>query len=62
MSAVLLTVGCYGFAYTGAIERGFAMAQMLSVAVGWQVYEITKRPLDLGYVGQKGTALPSGRV
>jgi MFS family permease len=28
------------------------MAQeMQSVAVGWQVYEITKRPLDLGYVG-----------
>jgi len=24
---------------------------MLSVAVGWQVYEITHRPLDLGYVG-----------
>jgi MFS family permease len=25
--------------------------QMQSVAVGWQVYEITKRPLDLGLVG-----------
>jgi MFS family permease len=25
--------------------------EMLSVAVGWQVYEITKRPLDLGLVG-----------
>ena len=24
---------------------------MQSVAVGWQVYEITKRPLDLGLVG-----------
>src|SRR5260370_30576200 len=24
---------------------------MLSVAVGWQVYEITHRALDLGYVG-----------
>jgi len=24
---------------------------MQSVAVGWQVYEITRRPLDLGYVG-----------
>jgi MFS family permease len=24
---------------------------MQSVAVGWQVFEITKRPLDLGYVG-----------
>jgi hypothetical protein len=30
--AVLLTVGCYGFAYTGAIARGFALAQLLSVA------------------------------
>jgi len=25
--------------------------EMLSVAVGWQVYEITKRPFDLGMVG-----------
>lgn len=25
--------------------------QMQGVAVGWQVYEITRRPLDLGYVG-----------
>ena len=25
--------------------------EMLSVAVGWQVYEITNRPLDLGHVG-----------
>jgi hypothetical protein len=32
VAAVLLTVGCYGFAYTGAVARGFALAQMLSVA------------------------------
>lgn len=25
--------------------------EMQAVAVGWQVYEITKRPMDLGYVG-----------
>src|ERR1700685_1979727 len=25
--------------------------EMQAVAVGWQVYELTKRPLDLGYVG-----------
>jgi MFS family permease len=25
--------------------------EMQSVAVGWQVYEITQRPIDLGYVG-----------
>src|SRR5216683_3945883 len=28
-----------------------AALEMLSVAVGWQVYEITRRPLDLGFVG-----------
>lgn len=28
---MLLTLGCYGFVYTGAIARGFALAQMLSV-------------------------------
>jgi MFS family permease len=35
------------------ISRFFIVAalEMQSVAVGWQVYEITKRPLDLGYVG-----------
>src|SRR6202166_3367820 len=25
--------------------------EMQSVAVGWQIYEITRRPLDLGLVG-----------
>jgi 4-amino-4-deoxy-L-arabinose transferase-like glycosyltransferase len=29
--AVLLTLGCYGFTYTGSIARGFALAQLLSV-------------------------------
>lgn len=35
------------------IGRFFVVAavEMQSVAVGWQVYEITRRPLDLGYVG-----------
>jgi len=28
-----------------------AAVEMQAVAVGWQVYEITGRPLDLGYVG-----------
>src|SRR4030088_837006 len=28
-----------------------AAVEMQAVAVGWQVYEITKRPLDLGFVG-----------
>jgi MFS family permease len=35
------------------LSRWFIVSalEMQSVAVGWQVYEITKRPLDLGYVG-----------
>ena len=33
--AILLTVGCYGFAYTGAIARGFALPQALSLAGVW---------------------------
>lgn len=36
-----------------ALARGLIVValEMQSVAVGWQVYEITKRPLDLGLVG-----------
>jgi uncharacterized membrane protein len=30
--AMLFTIGCYGFAYTGTIARGFACAQLLNVA------------------------------
>lgn len=35
------------------VGRFFIVAalEMQSVAVGWQVYEITRRPIDLGYVG-----------
>jgi len=35
------------------LARWFVVAglEMQSVAVGWQIYEITKSPLDLGYVG-----------
>jgi uncharacterized membrane protein len=32
ISALLLTLGCYGFAYTGVVARGIALAQLLSVA------------------------------
>ena len=31
LTAMLFTFGCYGFAYTGATARGFALAQMLTV-------------------------------
>jgi hypothetical protein len=30
-TSVLLTLGCYGFAYTGAVARGFALAQAVSL-------------------------------
>src|SRR5260370_38304762 len=35
------------------VERFCVVAalEMQSIAVGWQVYEITRRPLDLGLVG-----------
>ena len=43
---------CPGFT-NYLVARFFIVAalEMQSVAVGWQVYEITKRPLDLGLVG-----------
>src|SRR5204863_639889 len=49
--------GRVAFAYPDFIRyelaRFFIVAslEMQSVAVGWQVYDITKRPLDLGLVG-----------
>lgn len=36
----LAALGCAGFA-----------VQIMSVAVGWQVYDLTRSPLDLGFVG-----------
>lgn len=49
--------GRAAFSYPGFVNyigaRFFIVMalEMQSVAVGWQVYEITKRPLDLGFVG-----------
>lgn len=49
--------GRIAFTYPGfalfQLARFFIVlaTEMQSVAVGWQVYEITKRPLDLGLVG-----------
>jgi MFS family permease len=43
-------------------------SQMMSVAVGWQVYSVTHRPLDLGFVGLAqfvpafGFSLPAGNL
>ena len=35
VATLLLTLGCYGFAYTGAIARGFALAHLFVVAGLW---------------------------
>src|SRR6185312_12694239 len=51
------TAGRVAFTYPGfsyyILARFFIVTslEMQSVAVGWQVYDITKRPLDLGLVG-----------
>jgi hypothetical protein len=37
--------------YLGAWFLENLGAQMLGIAVGWQVYALTHRALDLGYVG-----------
>jgi MFS family permease len=37
--------------YQGARLFTVMATEMQSVAVGWQVFELTKRPLDLGFVG-----------
>ncbi len=37
--------------YWGARFLGTFAAQIISVAVGWQVYDITRDPLDLGLIG-----------
>src|SRR5258706_9730514 len=36
--------------WTTQLCAGFA-SQMQGVAIGWQVYDMTHRPLDLGFVG-----------
>jgi MFS family permease len=47
---VAFTYPDFGF-YQAARLLTVLAAEMQSVAVGWQVYEITRRPLDLGLVG-----------
>ena len=51
--AMLLTLGCYGFAYTGAIARGFALAQALTL---WGVAVL------LASEGRRGRALVGGML
>ena len=40
----------YVFYLAALGSAGFAV-QIMSVAVGWQVYDLTRNPLDLGFVG-----------
>jgi len=42
-AAMALTLGCYGFAYTGAVARGFALAQALSVGGVWLLLRAARR-------------------
>src|SRR6185369_9749273 len=49
LSSPLRSLGFQRY-WTGRLCAIFA-TQMQSVAVGWQVYELTQRPLDLGLVG-----------
>ncbi len=49
-STVVFTYSSYRLYQTARFFIVLA-TEMQSVAVGWQVYEITKRPLDLGLVG-----------
>src|SRR5215467_1386743 len=57
MSETHSHAGLIAFRYSNfrlfVVARFFLVAalEMQSVAVGWQIYEITRRPLDLGLVG-----------
>jgi MFS family permease len=57
----------FGLLWASVLAMGFA-AQMTAVAVGWQVYDISKDPLDLGLIGLAEflplplLALPAGQL
>ena len=54
--AVLLTLGCYGFTYTGTIARGFALAQLLTVlGVALLLFAVQRRRVVSALLG--GTLL-----
>ena len=54
--------------FWAARVAGTTGLQMITVAVGWQVYSITRQPLDLGLIGlvqfipAVGLALPAGQI
>jgi len=57
----------FAFLWTALLTNGFA-TQMMVVAIGWQVYSIRHKPLDLGLVGLAEflplplLALPAGQL
>jgi len=57
----------FAFLWSSLLTQGLA-AQMLAVAIGWQVYEIHHNPFDLGLVGLMEfvplpvLALPAGQI
>jgi MFS family permease len=62
-----LRIRGFAFLWTALLTNGFA-TQMMVVAIGWQVYTIRHRPLDLGLVGLAEflplplLALPAGQL
>ncbi|MBP6514453.1 MAG: MFS transporter [Steroidobacteraceae bacterium] len=65
--ATLMAHGSFA-RFLGARTLAAVAVQMLTVAVGWQVYELTRDPLDLGLVGLSQflpfvvLVLPAGQV
>jgi MFS family permease len=63
----VLRIRDFALLWSAIVGNGLA-SQMLAVAIGWQVYEIRKNPLDLGLVGLMEfvplplLALPAGQL
>ncbi|HEY2354418.1 MAG TPA: MFS transporter [Gaiellaceae bacterium] len=63
----VLRLRAFALLWTSLLANGFA-SQMIVVAIGWQVYSINHRPLDLGLVGLAEflplpiLALPAGQL
>ncbi len=56
IAAVLITLGCYGFAYTAAVARGFALAQALSLW-GVALALASRRTVSVFVAGMAGLLL-----
>ncbi len=56
VAAVLLTVGCYGFAYTGSIARGFALAQLCVI---WGAVMVLRASLVVSALPRRSSSAPA---